>query len=137
MKTVLVLKGRPPLIKSMRLVLNQYRLIEANTAEEALLLFIEHDQQIDLIVASVTLPKSSGIYVALLLRSKIPDLPVILTSKYPMGVWSEQNSADLKRLGSQSVVILHPPFQDELLSEVVCELLGAGAAEKAATAPFP
>jgi DNA-binding response OmpR family regulator len=122
----------------MRLVLDQYRLIEANTAEEALLLFIDHDQQIDLLVASLALPKGSGIYVALLLRSKIPDLPVILISKYPTWAWSAQDSADLKRLGSQSVVTLHAPFRDGLMSSAVCALLGTGASEKVATArPSP
>jgi CheY-like chemotaxis protein len=137
-KTVLILKGKPSLIKFMRLMLDQHRLIEANTAEEALLLFIGRDQRIDLLVANVKLPKGSGIYVARLLRSKIPTLPVILTSRYLVKAWTDQESADLKRLGSQSVVVFQEPFQDLTVYNAVCELLGTGASEKAATAwPSP
>jgi CheY-like chemotaxis protein len=136
MKAILIVKEKPSLIKFMHLMLDQYRLIEANTAEEALLLFLDNDQKVDLLVANVTLPKGSGIYLALLLRSKIPILPVILTSRYPVSAWTDQESSDLKRLGSQSVVILPAPFQDLIFYTAVCELLGTGPSEKVKTAWF-
>jgi CheY-like chemotaxis protein len=65
-------------------MLKSYSLIEATTAEEALRLFSDHGRQVDLLIAAVTIPTSSGIQVALLLRSEIPDLPVLLTSSYPL-----------------------------------------------------
>jgi hypothetical protein len=137
-KTVLMLKGKPSLIKFMRLMLDQHRLIEAKTAEEALLLFIDSDQRIDLLIANVTLSKGSGIYVALLLRSKLQTMPVILTSRFPVSAWTKQESADLKRLGSESVVVFQEPFQDLAFYNSVCELLRAGTSEKAAMAwPSP
>ena len=77
MKTVLVLQDEPG-VELLRNVLRQYTVIEATTAEQALHLFKTHARQVDLLIADLTLPKSSGIQVACLLRSELPDLPVIL-----------------------------------------------------------
>jgi CheY-like chemotaxis protein len=82
----------------------------------------------------VTLPKSSGIQVALLLRSEIPDLPVILTSGYPVSDWTGRDYTDLQRLGSTSVALLSKPFQIQDLMRSVCELTGAVPSEIAKTA---
>lgn len=118
----------------LRHMLKQYSLIEAVSAEEALRLFTEHGRQVDLLVADVTMPISSGIQVALLLRSELPNLPVLLTSGYPVCAWSDRDSADLRRLGSKSVTILEKPFRAEVLRSAVCELIGTPPAEKVRTA---
>jgi CheY-like chemotaxis protein len=133
MKTLLVLEDNPAVMTVLRVTLVQYSLVEASTAEQALRLFTESGRKIDLLVADVTLPTSSGIQVALLLRSKIPALPVILTSGYPVGAWSDRDSADLERLGSRSVAILQKPFQFQRLLKAVCELTGT-VSETAGTA---
>ena len=52
-------------------------------AEGAIRIFSEHSRQVHLPIADVTLPKSSGIQVALLLRLEDLDLPVLLTSRLP------------------------------------------------------
>jgi CheY-like chemotaxis protein len=134
MKTLLVLEDNPSVMTVLRVTLEQYSLVEASTAEQALRLFTEGGRKIDLLVADVTLPTSSGIQVALLLRSKIPALPVILTSGYPVGAWSDRDSADLQRLGSTSVAILQKPFQFQGLLKAVCELTGTVLSETAGTA---
>jgi CheY-like chemotaxis protein len=128
-KTILVLEDHSAVMKIMRLMLKEYSIIETTSAEEALRLFIDHDQQIDLLVADVTLPTSSGIEVALLLRTKLRHLPVILTSGYPVSGLSGRKSADLKRLGSNSVAIIQKPFQAEELSGAVRELIGIAPSE--------
>ena len=115
----------------LRNILRQYSLIEATTAEEALRLFAKHGRQIDLLVAAVNLPTSSGIQVALLLRSEMADLPVLLTSGYP---WSDRDSADLRRLGTKSVAVLEKPYRSQVLRDAVGELLGAPPAEVVRTA---
>jgi len=115
-------------------MLKPYTLIEATTAEQALQLFIDHDRQIDVLVADVTLPKGSGIQVALLLRSQLRHWPVILTSGYPVSSWSNQDSADLKRLRPNSVTMLQTPFEAQVLQDAVRELIGAPLEEKARTA---
>jgi two-component system cell cycle sensor histidine kinase/response regulator CckA len=97
MKTLLLLEDESSVTKLQRNMLKQYRVIEARSAEEALHLFLDHQGQVDLLVADVTLPTSSGIQVALLLRSKIPSLPIILTSGYPVSSWSDLEFSDLDR----------------------------------------
>src|SRR5260370_40412013 len=108
-KALLVLEDNPSVLMILRLMLEQYNVIEASTAEQALRLFTDVDRKIDLLVADVTLPTSSGIQVALLLRSEVPDLPVILTSGYPVSAWNDRASAGLQRLGSDSGAIPHKP----------------------------
>src|SRR5712692_3671953 len=99
MKTLLVLEDEALVTKLLLHVLRHYTVLEAATAERALRLFTDQGRQIDLLIADVTLPTSSGIYVALLLRAEIPDLPVILTSGCPL---SHGDFPDLERLGSNS-----------------------------------
>ena len=103
-------------------VLSPYTVLEATTSNQALRLFADHARQIDVLVADVTLPTSSGIQVARLFRLEIPDLPVILTSGYPL---SKRDSPGLERLGSTSVVILPKPFQPQVLLNAVRQLIGA------------
>jgi two-component system cell cycle sensor histidine kinase/response regulator CckA len=129
-----VLEDESSLMNLLRHMLKQFSLIEATTAEQALRLFIEHGRQVDLLVADLTLPTSSGIQVALLLRAEIPDLPVILTSGYPMSDWTGRDYTDLQRLGSTSVALLSRPFKAQVLSDAVRKLIEAPQNERARTA---
>lgn len=122
-KTILLLEDEPFLMELMRHMLKQYNVIECSTAEQALRLFSAHGRQVDLLVADVTLPASSGIEVALLLRSHLPNLPVILTSGNPVGNWSVRNTSNLERLGSSLLTILQKPFQAQGLLTAVRESL--------------
>jgi CheY-like chemotaxis protein len=133
-KTILVLEDNASVMMVLRLMLEPYSLIEASNAEQALRLFTGHGCKIDLLVADVRLPTSSGIHVALLLRSEVPDLPVVLTSGYPVSAWNDLDSADLERLGSTSVAILQKPFQGKILSDAVRELIGTTPSETAGSA---
>ena len=117
-------------MKLFRHTLRDYRMIEATTAEEALMLFIDHDYLIDLLVADLTLPRKSGAQVAVHFRSKIPDLPVILTSGYPVSGWKERDSADLRRLG-QPVAVLQKPFTGHQMLDAICDLTGCPPGWKA------
>jgi hypothetical protein len=69
-KTILVLEDESAVMTLMRHMLKAHTLIQPATAEEAIRLFSEHGRQVHLLVADVTLPKSSGIQVALLLPLK-------------------------------------------------------------------
>jgi CheY-like chemotaxis protein len=131
MKTVLVLEDEPIVTEFLRRALKGFSLIEASTAEQALGLFISHDRQVDLLVAVVTLAVGSGTQVALLLRSAIPNLPVILTSGHPVSHWSDRAFAELERLGSNSLAIVEKPYRAQLLSKVVGDLIGERAPESA------
>ena len=131
MKTLLLLEDEPSVLKLLRRMLKQYNLVEATSAGQALQLFRERDPQIDLLIADLTLPTSSGILVALELRAEIPDLPVILTSGYPACDWSDEDAAGLERLGSNAVEILQKPFQTPMLLEAVCHLTGTNGVQSA------
>jgi CheY-like chemotaxis protein len=133
-KTILVVEDEPVVMNVLRRILKQYRLIEAITGEAAILCPVDPDQRIDLLISDLTLPRLSGIQVALSLRVKLPDLPVILTSGYPVVGWCARDSSDLERLGSHLVTILQKPFSAQVLSNGVCELIGAWQPERAKTA---
>ena len=122
MKALLVLEDDSSR-RILRRHMKQFRLIEATTAEEALRLFIEHGRQLDLLIADVKLPRSTGIQVALLLRTEILNLPVLLTSGNSPGSWDERDFADLGRLGSDSVSILGKPFHPQVVLNAVRTLL--------------
>jgi CheY-like chemotaxis protein len=133
-KRLLVLEDEPSVMRSIRHMLRRYSIIEASTAEQALRLFIDHGRCVDLLLADVTLPTSSGIQVALLLRSEIRRLPVILISGYPVSGWCRNDSADLDRLGSNSVAIFQKPFQVQGLLRAVRRLTGTALSESEGTA---
>ena len=122
-KKVLVLEDEPALMGLLRHTLRQYEVIEAATADEALYLFGERRRHIDLLIADMTLPVGSGLRVAFFLRSEIRNLPVIVTSGYPVSSWSVRDTVDLQRLGSNSVAFLQKPFLPDSLSHKVREIL--------------
>jgi CheY-like chemotaxis protein len=134
MKTVLVLEDEPDVMEFLRAVLKQYTVIEATDAEQALRAFTRIRGRVDLFVSDVTLPKSSGIQVAQILRSEIPDLPVLLTSGYPVSDWTGRDYTDLQRLGTTSMALLSKPFQIGDLLLKVGELAGDLRPEIAKTA---
>ncbi len=134
MKTLLVLDDHPGVVDFLRDILRQYRVLEAATAEQALHLFRTYSREIDLLLSDVTLPRSSGIQIALLLRSEIPDLPVILTSGYPVSDWKDRDCTDLQRLGSTKVSLLAKPIQVQDLLTTIDNLTGAGPSEIGRTA---
>ncbi len=126
MKTVLILEDEPAILDLIRRVLDSagYAPLEAMTAREAFLRFEENDAQIDLLIADVVLPVSSGIRVALELRSLLPNLRIILTSGLPPSCWGEQDAAEFNELPSDSVVTLQKPFPPPLILEHVKRLVG-------------
>lgn len=124
-KTLVLSDGRPSLARVLHRVLKLHTLLEANTAEQALQLFKNNAREIDLLFADVTVETSSGIQVAHILRSEIPDLPVILTSVLPVGRWNDRDSADLQRLGWRSLAVLQEPVSGTMLSNTVLELIGS------------
>jgi CheY-like chemotaxis protein len=124
MKNILILEDEPIITALLRLLLRDYIVIEATTAAQALQAFTEHNRQIDLLIADVNLPISSGVQVALILASQLPTLKVILTSGYPVGMWREQDVADLQHLGEHSVTLIEKPFLPKALTDLVDALIG-------------
>jgi len=124
--TILVLEDDPSIMALIRLVVGQkaYNILEATTAGEAFERFEENDARVDLLIADVTLPESSGIRVALELQSLLPYLKVIIMSGYPSAMWNDQDSAELQELPSDSVITLQKPFVPATLLNSVHRFLG-------------
>jgi DNA-binding response OmpR family regulator len=104
--------------------------VSTTTAENALWRFIEYNRRFDLLISDLTLPTSSGVQVALILRSELPELKIILTSGYPLSMWSEQDTSDLQRLGNDSVTVLAKPFLPQTLLNSVRALIGPAEKSK-------
>jgi CheY-like chemotaxis protein len=134
MSVILVLEDEPALAMFLRKVLQQYTLVEAVTANQAIQRFVSHDHHVDLLIADVSLPASSGIQVALTLREAIPDLPVILTSGYPMNALSVRDYADLRRLGPKTIEVMQKPFKAQVLVDKIQEMIKKAHAGQVSTA---
>jgi DNA-binding response OmpR family regulator len=130
MKNILILEDEPFLSNLLRLVLQGYFVVSTTTAENALWKFIEYNRRFDLLISDLTLPTSSGVQVALILRSELPELKIILTSGYPLSMWSEQDTSDLQRLGNDSVTVLAKPFLPQTLLNSVRALIGPAEKSK-------
>src|SRR5258708_15310432 len=61
---------------------NGYKVIEAATGEEALLLCYQHPREIDLMVTDVIMPGMSGRILAERVAAFAPELPVLYMSGY-------------------------------------------------------
>lgn len=134
MKRILLLEDEPPVMRFFRKMLKGYGVLEATAAEEALQCYINNNRRIRLLIAEVTLPIASGVQVALLLRQRNSNLPVILISGFPVTEWSQQDAGYLARLGSDSVAVLQKPFARRVLLNWVSEFIGAPLVEQARTA---
>jgi CheY-like chemotaxis protein len=134
MKALMMLEDESPVRELLRHILTGWSLNVATNMEHALKLFIACDRQVDLLLADVTLPAGSGIQVALLLRSVLPALPVILTTRYPVSAWSVRDFLDLEKLGPNMVTILHNPIPASLLINAISELLGQAQVQRTKTA---
>jgi CheY-like chemotaxis protein len=125
-KTVLVLDDDSAILALIRMVIESsgYAVLEATSAQEAFERFEENDAQVDLLIADVTLRESSGIRVALELRSLLPYLRIIITSGFPTDMWNDQDAAELNELPSDSVIALQKPFDPATLLNSVHRLIG-------------
>jgi DNA-binding response OmpR family regulator len=91
-----------------------YQVLTATDGIEALSLFEEHGDKIDLALLDVVMPKLGGPAVIEKIRSKHPELPVLFTSGY-------MSTPMLPELGA--VHLIQKPFNTKQLLEKVRELL--------------
>jgi len=138
--TILLVEDDPCILALMSEVLESsgHVLLKASAVEQALHKFEEADASIDLVIADVNLPGTSGIRVALELRSLLPNLAIVLTSGYTPDMWDVRDVAELNELPSESVAILQKPFLPATLLQTVSRFVSAPikpgtALEKTAT----
>ena len=140
MSTILLVEDDPCILALMSEVLESsgHVLLKASAVEQALQKFEEADASIDFVIADVNLPGTSGIRVALELRSLLPNLAIVLTSGYTPDMWDVRDVAELNELPSESVAILQKPFLPATLLQTVSRFVSAPikpgtALEKTAT----
>jgi CheY-like chemotaxis protein len=125
--TILVVEDDPSVLNLMCVILEPsgYVVLKASTVEEALRRFDEADASVDLLIADVNLPGTSGIRVALELRSLLPNLAIVLTSGFTPDMWNPRDVFELDELPYESVAILQKPFLPVTLLQMVSRFVGS------------
>ncbi|HEX8312538.1 MAG TPA: response regulator, partial [Chthoniobacteraceae bacterium] len=83
--TILVVEDDPAVRSLVKEVLlqNEYRVIEAESADEALMLWPAHRDEVELLLTDIVMPgAANGIELAEMLLGDKPELKVIYTSGY-------------------------------------------------------
>lgn len=125
MSTILLVEDEPSILALMSDILEPsgHVLLKASAVEQALQRLGEADANIDLLIADVNLPVTSGIRVALELRSLLPNLAVILTSGYTPDMWNKHDLAELSELPLDSIAVLQKPFLPGALLQTVSQFV--------------
>ena len=102
------------LLSARALTLLGYRVLSATNGQEALKLWEEHQDEIDLVLTDMRMPKGiSGLELAEKLWKSKPSLTIIIMSGYNMEM--AQNSAS----GHANYTFLSKPFDLKILAETV------------------
>ena len=87
-----------------------YRTSFARDARTALRMIADADGEFDMVFSDVVMPGMRGIELARAVRTRHPDLPIVLTSGY---------SDTLAAEGSSGFNLLHKPYSLETLSQAL------------------
>jgi two-component system, cell cycle sensor histidine kinase and response regulator CckA len=119
MATVLVVDDDPLVLKMLALILRRegFTVLAAGDGIEAMLEWMSHRGEIDLLISDVQMPEIDGPTLASLLLAENPALAVLFISGYP-------DSAQLN--GSQRFELLLKPFSCSTLLTKVRQLAGNG-----------
>ncbi len=120
---ILVVDDEAPILLATREVLtaHHYRVLVAGSGEEAIRLFIERGESIDLVLTDIMMPGIGGLELTRALRIIKPDLKVIATS----GLEQQDERCAFAALGV--TVILPKPC----VGSVLLEAVGAALEKKA------
>ncbi|HTU99213.1 MAG TPA: PAS domain S-box protein [Luteitalea sp.] len=118
-ETILLVEDREAVRRVAQRFLSRrgYNVIEAESAEEALVLAETHAAEIDLLLSDVVLGGMDGYELALALSGKLPGVRIVLMSGYP--------SEMLARAGSSGPVFpfVNKPIDFSTLAQLIRDLL--------------
>ncbi len=97
-----------------------YQVLIARNGEEAISVFDNHSDGIDLAVLDVVMPKRSGRDVYDHIRARFPDLPIVFSSGYSLSV------LDNKFIEKSNAHTIEKPYSQKALLEIVRSALGKG-----------
>jgi len=123
---ILFVEDEPAILRSGVAVLEKlgYRVLPAQTPDDALRLAEEHEGAIDLLVTDVVMPGMDGRELAERLRSWRPNLPCLFTSGYTADIISKKGALD------PGVHFLQKPFSIYDIADRVRALLDARPAAR-------
>ena len=112
---VLVVDDEVAIANAAREVLesNGYRVLLANSATEALVLYTEHSQDVALVLTDIMMPGMNGVLLLRTLRKINPGVPVIASS----GLCNQSQLDTMKSLGVDTV--LHKPYNSNMLLRTI------------------
>jgi PAS domain S-box-containing protein len=119
-ESLLLVEDEPELRALARQILEcyGYRIFEAGTGAEALKIWPQHAQEIDLLVTDMVMPEGiTGWELAGRLRAERPDLKVICASGYSLDLLKQQCDAP------EAFRFLQKPFKPQMLALAVRECL--------------
>jgi len=96
-----------------------YQVYTAEDGLEALEIFAEHGNNIDLVILDVVMPRMDGLNCLLGLRKIDPSIPVIIES----GFSSEEKIDKMKEIGIQGMI--RKPAREQEIYRIIEEILGA------------
>jgi PAS domain S-box-containing protein len=113
-KTVLLVEDNEQVrnFAHILLVELEYRVISANSAEQAL--EVLDTEPVDLVFSDVVMPGRSGVELARLARERFPDLPVLLASGY---------SEEVAKGAASDFEILAKPYGPDSLGEALAKVI--------------
>jgi signal transduction histidine kinase len=117
-QTVLIVEDEDQVrsIARSMLIRRGYRVLDANSAPEALTILRDPSQRIDLLLTDIVMPLMSGVALAEEARDVRPGLRVLFMSGY-----SEESKIQTKALSE--IPFLHKPFTAQALEEKVREAM--------------
>jgi PAS domain S-box-containing protein len=112
---VLVVDDEVAIANAAREVLeaNGYRVLLANNATEALVLYTDHSQEVALVLTDIMMPGMNGVLLLRTLRKINPGVPVIASS----GLCNQAQLDTMKSLGVDTV--LHKPYNSNMLLRTI------------------
>jgi CheY-like chemotaxis protein len=125
MKTILVLEDDPGNMQAFSALLwsTGYRVWEATTGEEALVVGNHHEGPIDLLLSDVAVPGPSGTVVALELIKSYPAMGILFVSGTPIHAWGRNDLENFRQLPSDRADFLEKPFRPSALLDKVDEMI--------------
>lgn len=118
-ETILLVEDEEAVRRLVQRILSQqgYNLLEACDGEDALQVFAQHQETVDLLVTDVVMPKMNGPELVRRLKILRPEIKVLYISGHP------ERATDLEAELGRGACLLYKPFKHENLLTNVRSLL--------------
>jgi len=114
---ILICDDEEGIRESLKLILSdQYDLILTNDGEQCLNC-LENDNDINLVLLDIKLPKINGLEIIKLIKQKKPDLDVIIVTGYK----SVETASEATKCGASSYIV--KPFNSDEILDTVSSLV--------------